>query len=340
VKQDNHPDRVGMLRYDKSGAAIDAALARVRSNAFMKLPFDPIGREYYRAVQGPGFREHSFALGSEKNIIAIVECDGMGGVLGRFGFPIEPWIDPVLPFDLRRQSIADIFAELRRIVIENKLSAIRLRSSAGVDPDGLLLGRTMQLGAQPTLEVRSVVDLAQSEEALFDCLRKGHRQQVRWGNGNLVLSFVDGADPDAGKFDAYRLFHAEIAGRTTRSATSWDVMYRAIAAGRGDLVLGHLHGKLVSGTLVLDGLDTAYYASGVYDRTQFDKPLGHAPLFAAMVRAKRRGLRMFDVGEVPFPGSGASEKEIAIGHFKRGFGAQAASSVILTWDPQAVERAG
>jgi lipid II:glycine glycyltransferase (peptidoglycan interpeptide bridge formation enzyme) len=104
-----------------------------------------------------------------------------------------------------------------------------------------------------------------------------------------------------------------------------------IVCGRGDLVLGHYAGDLVAGTMVMDGGDTAYYASAVYDRKQFDKPLGHAPLFNAIIRAKRRGLEVFDVGEIPLD---ADEKEMSIGYFKQGFTSRRQVSHCLSWAPE------
>ena len=59
-------------------------------------------------------------------------------------------------------------------------------------------------------------------------------------------------------------------------------MFDWISSGRGELVLGYLGEDLVAGTLVVDGATTALYASGVYDRDRFDKPLAHYPLWFAM----------------------------------------------------------
>ncbi|MEK7246395.1 MAG: hypothetical protein AAB223_10300, partial [Pseudomonadota bacterium] len=60
------------------------------------------------------------------------------------------------------------------------------------------------------------------------------------------------------------------------------------------------------------------YASGVYDRDRFEKPLGHWPVFDALVRAGRRGILRYDLGEV-HPRGAASDKEVQIGFFKKGF---------------------
>jgi hypothetical protein len=318
-----------VVRRKNSGALVDAAVENLRCGHFFKLPFDSDGRNYYRAAQGESIEECTFALEHDGRVVSVVECDNASKILGRFGFPIEICMDPALPHELRRQVLIGVGTELQRLAREHGVDKISIRSAASTDPGGMLIGHLLRHGANAALELRAIVDLSIEEPILLADLRKGHRQQVRWGNANLTWSFVDCSNPDLGRFESYRAFHAEIAGRVTRSAESWTTMYQAIAGGRGDLVLGYHDGKLVSGTLVLDGGDTAYYASGVYRREMFDKPLGHAAVFAAILRAKARGRAVFDVGELP--DAAASGKEQAIGYFKQGFASRTEASVVLTW---------
>lgn len=321
--------RMKIIRRRQAETVVDAALERRHSRPFFKLPFAPTGRAYYHATNGVVSDDLTFVIEHGGNILCAVECDNASGVLGRFGLPIEACLDSALPYDLRRQAVIEICAELRRLAAEYALKETRVRSAAATDPGGIFLGYLLRHGAQAELELRAVIDLRLSEQALVSDLRKGHRQQVRWGNANLTWSFVDCSSFDSEKLQSYRAFHAEIAGRVTRGPESWAAMHQAIATGHGDLVLGHYDGKLVSGTLALDGGDTAYYASGVYRRELFDKPLGHAAVFSAIIRAKARGCRFFDVGELPGPA--ASEKERAIGYFKEGFTMRTDASIILKW---------
>jgi hypothetical protein len=313
-----------LIRRTKHAELIDAALDTALWGAFFKLPLDPAGRTYYRAVGGTADR--TFALEHDGAIVCVVECGAMADELSHFGFPLEPRVEPALAYPLRQKAAVEILSEFRRLLREDSLASVVVRLTPALDPDGLLLGPLSAEAESGRIELRAESDLALDEESLFGDLRKGHRQQVRWGEKNLVLSGVDAKQPDRAAFESYRAFHAKVAGRVTRGEESWNAMYDAIASGRGDLVLGHLDGALVSGTLVLDGLDTAYYASGVYDREQFDKPLGHAPLFRAMLRARNRGLKRFDIGELP---SEASAKERQIGYFKRGFTNRTVSSRIF-----------
>jgi hypothetical protein len=134
----------------------------------------------------------------------------------------------------------------------------------------------------------------------------------------MELRYCNGTNPDRAIFDAYRSLHRTVAGRVTRGDASWDVMFDTLRRGRGELVLASLDADVVAGLLVVDGSDMCHYASGAYLRSRFDRPLAHWPLMNAIVRAKQRGVRRFELGEVFFPGD-ATSKEESIGMFKKAF---------------------
>ena len=120
-------------------------------------------------------------------------------------------------------------------------------------------------------------------------------------------------------FVEYQTFHKRIAGRVTRPQASWDIMFETIAGGSGELSLGHDDsGSLISATLVIDSDRVSQPASAVYDRAKFDKPIGHWPVFNAILRAKKRGKSYYVFGNIPAAGT-ASDKELSIAMFKRGF---------------------
>jgi hypothetical protein len=141
----------------------------------------------------------------------------------------------------------------------------------------------------------------------------------------LTLSYVNKVNPDRELFDAYQALHRRIAGRITRPQASWDAMFDWMTTGGGELSLGALaDGELVSGLMVVDGATTAYYASAANDRDRFDKPISHWPLFNAIVRSRARGMRWFDLGDIPARAS-VSAKEHNIGYFKSGFATRSVS---------------
>jgi hypothetical protein len=182
------------------------------------------------------------------------------------------------------------------------------------------LGALMvNLGAEGTVQASAIIDLSRPVEALRADVRERFRSWLNWGDRNMRLSFIDAADPDRAAFERFTAFHSRIAGRGRRGDEYWDVYWNEILAGRAEVILGFLEdGALVAGSAVIRAGGLAYYASGVNERDMFDKPLGHWPMWNAILRAKQAGMDHFDLGEIPAR-SHADEKEIAIGFFKRGF---------------------
>jgi hypothetical protein len=173
-------------------------------------------------------------------------------------------------------------------------------------------------GGKPEVSQHAICDLSLDEPTLHRNVRKSFQALINTGRRTMRLEYFNAANPKADLFDSYRRFHAKIAGRVTRPDASWMAMSDMITEGHGELTLGFLDDELVSGMMTFDGTEIAYYASGVYDRSKFDKPLGHFPLYDAILRCRQRGLRVFDLGHLPAKGT-VSDKEYQIGYFKRGF---------------------
>jgi hypothetical protein len=292
------------------------------------LAAEVVAERYYTASGRPGVVDHSFALCDGHGVKAIIYCDdSRENSLSRFGLPIEIWArderqlcDPTL--------VRQIIAELTRL--GETAGSVILRTCPRLDPSGCIATRLLDLGVVAQPAMRAVLDLSQDDDALLSGMRKGHRQQVRWGRNALSIIAMDAANPDRELFDRYRLLHAEVAGRVTRPMESWDVMFDLIVSGHGDLLLCSFEDEFVGGTLILDSEQVAHYASGAYRRDQFDKPLTHYPLYHAAQRARTRGRRYLDIGETcggtldP-----SSPKELGIANFKRGF--SSGSDVSLVW---------
>ena len=153
---------------------------------------------------------------------------------------------------------------------------------------------------------------------------------INWGRRNLSIHCVNKETPNRALFDRYREFHAEVAGRITRPEQSWNVMYEWIALGGGELILAFLEDRLVAGSMFIDGKETLIYASGVYDRAEFDKPLAHYPVWLGIERAHARGIKILELGDIPIRGD-KSEKEYQIGYFKRGFATHIDTQRVWRW---------
>lgn len=174
-------------------------------------------------------------------------------------------------------------------------------------------------GASCRVSVRGLISLQEGPDALSRALRKRYRSQVNWGRRELRLVVIDGDNPDFDRLALTEEFHAKVAGRRTRSRESWRLQFERIVAGEGVAVMAFLpDAGLVGATICIDGQGRRVYWSGVYDRARFEHPISHWPMLAAAEHGARRGLSVFDLGDIKFR-EDVSEKEFNIGQFKKGF---------------------
>ena len=289
------------------------------------------GRAYYPAVFEGRRLDASFAVVSGDTPLLIAQCGTGEGCLDWYGLPAALWTATGLSTEAAGMAVAKAMETIDALVLKHGLDRAVIADPASavtLSPLGLAcLGRGW-IGA---LHLSGSCDLAGGEPGLNRALRKSFRSLVNWGRKSLAMTYVNAANPDAGQFAAYRTFHRKVAGRSTRPEASWTAMFDWIKAGGGELALGRLEtGDLVAGTMVVDGKSTAYYASGVYDRERFDKPMAHFPLYDAILRSGARGMKTLDIGDIPQAGS-ASPKELNIGYFKRGFATDIAASIQWSW---------
>jgi hypothetical protein len=320
-----------MIRRAQDPMAFDACLQALQPRMFYPLSFSPLGAAYYEAGVSEGFEDDSFVL-EQAGALVLVCCNVRPGTtLARFGIPIEVIVGGTAGPTQRRKLLREAFGEIHRIARERGATSASFRTSDNNDPDGMVCATMLGARARPHLEFRVNVDLSIGEEALAADMRKGHRQQVRWGDKNLEIEVVGQDRLTTDLTDTLRQMHAEVAGRVTRPQASWDATHALVAADEGYYILARLGGELVGATIILEAADAAVYATGIYRREHFDKPLAHACVWRGMQESMRRGRRFFEIGIVPYEGENASEKEFAIGFFKHGFSSRIITSTLWTY---------
>lgn len=282
---------------------------------------DPVygefGRSYIPQTLSDIPTDYSFCVVENGQAVALVECNAADGQLSFFGWPL------IIRFssDEKAQSASmtkHVFSELDGIGRSENIQSLHILE---LDQAGLAshVGRAA-LARKGEIKpiLQAVADLTVPEAELKRDLRSSYKSLINWGKREFSLHYVNKENPDLELFGQYREFHKRIAGRVTRPEKSWDAQFELLAKGIGELSVAYHGEDLVAGMLVFDSKTTTYYSSAVYDRASFEKPLGHWPLYNSMLRSKARGLQKFDLGEIPIHAS-ASEKEIAIGYFKKGF---------------------
>ena len=321
-----------MGRFSIVGAGTDAFAGALAAEAFQERNAHPVYGDfatvYYPIVFGESLEDCSFLVTDGGAPALFVQCSLKDGVLSHYGFPVR--------FHFRAGLEAADALRCARLALGHMdetaaAKGIREARISGGPADGLLspVDRAcLDRAGRPELRMRAEADLSRPDDALRRDVRDSYRSLINWGRRNLRLVYVNAEDPDRSLIDDYADFHARTAGRTVHGDATWAALFEHIAAGAGEATMGYLDsGELVAGSMVMDGDHTALYFSAVYDRDRFDKPMAHWPLFDAMVRAKARGRRYFDLGEFFAQGT-ADEKEYNIGFFKKGFTSRHVTEVV------------
>jgi hypothetical protein len=280
-------------------------------------------KPYYAAYYADAL-DLSFGVVDDDGVVRalVYVTDLMHGELSYFGHPVGVFADAGMPVPMREALSACVCHNLMTLCRSRGAHSIRL-------PDDASLVTGLPVRATTVHEAHvAFVDLADEEQEIVRRTRKSYRSLVNWGRRSLTLRLVDARDPDPLAFESFRQFHARVAGRRTRSDASWAAQHRALVEGRAFLMLAYLGTStseaaaspaLVSGNYVILGGQEAYYGVSVNDRELMANrvAVGHWPLLASILEARRCGMRSFNLGVVG--PEFATDKERGIAMFKRGF---------------------
>jgi FemAB family protein len=164
------------------------------------------------------------------------------------------------------------------------------------------------------------VDLSLEPSVIWSNLRRRYKSLISEARRSWNVEVLGPGFESA--FEEFRLLHLAVAGRETRPKSTWDIQRDAIGCKAAFLIsLRDPGGRLVGGGLFHTSAHEGVYAVGAYDRSLFDKPLGHAVQMRAIEYMQALGLRWFRIGTRPYPFDQPtpSAKELSIGLFKAGF---------------------
>lgn len=181
----------------------------------------------------------------------------------------------------------------------------------------------LTLGSEVQVRHDLYVHLEPSMADIRTGFRKSYKPLISVGLRSWEVHVLDSAEGMEANWPAFVELHREVAGRVTRPAETWELQRRMILAGEALLI--HLvdpaDGRMVGGGFFQMTRDEALYSVAAYDRTLFDKPLGHVVQARAIECFKALGQRWYRLGERSFPGDrpAPTDKELAIAAFKQGF---------------------
>ncbi len=288
----------------------------------------PLANRYYAATFETAV-DRSFAIMRGDMPLMLVHCNLLNGNLRNFARPISFLMSGATIDGEYKHLIGEALKALDGIAEGG--TSVSLREDISGSQLSLLGRACVNRGGIPQLVQVGQCDLSWEQKKIHSSLRKSFQSLVNWGRKNLSIQYYNARNPDHSLFERYREFHKVVAGRITRTDKSWQSMRDWILEGGGEIALAYLNQQLVAGTMTADGLQRSIYASGAYDRTQFDKPLAHFPLYDAMLRSRERGLDYYELGDLPSKGT-VSDKEYNIGFFKRGFATSVQMHLVWTWN--------
>lgn len=202
-----------------------------------------------------------------------------------------------------------------------------LSSQMGLSPVATLL---LDAGLAPVNTYSATIPLEWSETTLWAHIRKSYKPFINKGKREFTFRKIDSNTITTDDIEAFRSLHIHVSGRETRSHDSWLRQFDVVKADNGFMIFIYLAEELVGASYFITCPKRCYYGVGAYKRELFDRPLAHAALWQAILEAKERGCKFFDMGRWYTSTEDVSEKERAIGKFKRGFGGIAMVSLVFS----------
>lgn len=292
----------------------------------------------YQNGHGRGSVELSCVLKSDNKPVGIwplfiIEENSNSAIKSQDLRVASPIFIPDCPGKTRKRMLYNCLQLAHRLAYQLNLdkwqSACTSVYHSGVDDWQLL---AMAEGARCEVHHELFVDLGLTLGEIKSNFRRSFRPLVTSGQRLWHIDILR-TPGDVSVWEEFRRLHTEAAGRVTRTSESWRLQHAMITADKAFLVvLRDGGGHMVGGGFFTCLGDEGVYAVGAYNRSLFDKPLGHIVQYVAIEELKRRGCvwyyigRRFFAGDTPVP----SAKELSIAAFKQGFATHVFPSFLLT----------
>lgn len=183
--------------------------------------------------------------------------------------------------------------------------------------------KLMACDAAVTVRHDLYVDLCPPLPEIRSSFRKSYKPLISSGLKSWQVSLLDQNSVHASDWAEFKRLHFDVAGGRTRDDETWDAQLAMIYAGHAFLIeLRDPSSQCIVGAgFFQHSRDEGLYAVAAYDRSLFDKPLGHVVQQIAIEKLKSLGVRWYRIGERFYPQDRPkpSDKEMTIAAFKQGF---------------------
>lgn len=254
--------------------------------------------------------------------LTVFSLDNRFDVSSQGGPLLPPLFIKSLPETSRRKITKKCVAFLNRLVTDYGITY--LKTSEPFTPqvqlsDWHLL--MMNMGAKCSVQHELIVDLTRTLAKIKASFRKSYKSLISAGARYWHINVL-GPSIEKSTWAEFQDLHRKAAGRSTRSNESWDIQYAMLIKNEAFLVtLRNNAARLVGAGFFRHTGSEGTYAVAAYDRSLFEKPLGHVVQYAAIEELKRIGCQYYRIGRRPYSGENVSitQKELAIAYFKEGF---------------------
>lgn len=147
----------------------------------------------------------------------------------------------------------------------------------------------LEKGGRPTVQQVQVIDLKQSERALYRQICRPYREAIRWGKKNLSLDIVSGESA------ASEQFLAQHASMLERSVALKNYI-KLVRWGQGFLVQCRYEGETVASALFVNSNKTCQFVNGDLRDSSLPEPVIHTLFWQGIVVGKYLNCDQFDLG--------------------------------------------
>lgn len=145
--------------------------------------------------------------------------------------------------------------------------------------------------------------------------RKSYKNLIQRGNAKFEFRVLKNCVWN--EFQSLMYLHEKIAGRMTRSESTWRIMHNWLQSGSAFAIVGYLEKRLVGYALFTEIDDGFSYASAAYERGNDFVGLSHASVATAIITVSKFGGSSVYFGR--YDPLESDQKISSIAHFKLGF---------------------
>ncbi|MDC0509323.1 hypothetical protein OAO31_03410 [Gammaproteobacteria bacterium] len=245
-------------------------------------------------------------------------------------------VDPIFKQTVARKVKKRLENELKDLIYD-LAKELQIKQCQFVNTEFFGLSSWYFMWAERAQEVFSthhiLVDLSLSLQDIRLKFRKSFKPFINKGLREWRVEVHEKASDEL--FEAFRLLHKSVAGRSTRPIESWDKQKEQIDSMESFIVtVTGGDDVMVGAGLFTYSRDSGFYSVGVYERELSDQPLGHAVQMKAIETFKKNGVKWYEIGlkRLKIDKKTPTDKELALTHFKHGFATHVAARQHLTVD--------